>query len=92
MKHLTDYLDINSIISEDQFWFRASHSTVDQLLLTYNDITKLIDDSRIVDLAFFDFTKAFDLVNRHILFIKLQSLGITGNILKWIRPLLTNRL
>ena len=91
VKHLTDYLDINSIISEEQFGFRASHSTVDQLILTYNDITRMLDDGRIVDLVFFDFTKAFDLVNHHILFAKLRSLGITGNILNWICSFLTNR-
>ena len=57
MKHLTDYLHKNSIISEEHFGFRASDSAIDQLLLTYNDITKMIDDGRVVDLMVFDSTK-----------------------------------
>ena len=71
VKHLTDYLDINSLVTDEQFSFRASHSVVYHLILTYNDITNMIDDGRIVDFVFFDFTLALDLVNYHIFFIIL---------------------
>ena len=90
-KHITEYLNINSIISDQQFGFRESHSTVDQLILTYNDITSMIDEGRIVDLIFFDFSKAFDLVDHSILFVKLQTLGISGDILNWLVYFLSNR-
>ena len=90
-KHITEYLNINSIISDQQFGFRESHSTVDQLILTYNDITGMIDEGRIVDLIFFDFSKAFDLVDHSILFVKLQTLGISGDILNWLVSFLSNR-
>ena len=52
VKHLTEYLDIYSIIFKEQLGFRASNSTVDQLMLTYNEIKKMLVDGRIVDLVF----------------------------------------
>ena len=91
MTHLSDNLDLNSKISEEQFGFRAPYSTIDQIVPTYNDITKMIEYGRTVDHVFFDFTKAFDLVNHHILFNKLQSFSVTGNTLNGIRSFLTNR-
>ena len=81
VKHLSNYLEENSIISELQFGFRAAHSTVDQLIVTYNDITSMIDQGNTVDLVFFDFSKAFDLVDHALLITKLQELGIVGNVL-----------
>ena len=60
-------------------------------MLTYNDITKLIDQGRTVDLLFFDFSKAFDTVCHGILLSKLHCIGIQGSLLNWIEAFLSNR-
>lgn len=39
----------------------------------------------------FDFAKAFDKVNHHVLLVKLCHLGIHGNLLRWIRSYLSRR-
>ena len=44
-----------------------------------------------VDLIFFDFAKAFDLVDHVILINKLQNLGINGAILGWIKSFLSDK-
>ena len=44
-----------------------------------------------VDSVYLDFSKAFDKVDHQILLKKVESLGITGKILSWIRTFLTNR-
>ena len=90
-QHITQYLDSNNIISEQQFGFRAGHSTVDQLILTYNDISFSTDCGNSTDLILFDFSKAFDLVNHSIMLNKLQHIGITGQICDWIGSFLTDR-
>ena len=37
-QQLTAYLEDNSILTDHQFGFRAGRSTMDQLLLVYNDV------------------------------------------------------
>jgi len=40
---------------------------------------------------FLDYAKAFDSVPHEHLLLKLESLGISGNLLEWIQSLLTKR-
>ena len=54
VRHLFDYLDENNLINKFQYGFRACHSTVDQLIATYNDVTLMLDNCKIVDLIFFE--------------------------------------
>ena len=88
---LYQYLEDNSIISDSQFGFRACHSTEDQLILTYHDITSWVDYGYTVDVVYFDFSKAFDVVHHDTLIHKLNALGISGSLLSWLRAFLQNR-
>ena len=81
-------IEENDLISKEQFGFRTKHSTIDQLILTYDEITKLCDQGLIVDLVFFDYSKAFDRVNIAVLLDKLFDMGICGLNLDWIRSFL----
>ena len=78
---LWEYIGENNLISDEQFGFRTAHSTTDQLLLTYNDVTAALDTGMITDLVFFDFSKAFDRVSHGILIDKLLMIGITGSMI-----------
>ena len=44
-----------------------------------------------IDVVYFDFMKAFDKVPHHRLLMKLESYGISGAALEWIRAFLVNR-
>ena len=88
---LTFYLESNSILSSNQFGFRANRSTMDQLLLVYDNVSRLMDAGAVVDLILFDFSKAFDVVIHDLLLAKLKCLGIGGNLLQSIQSFLTNR-
>ena len=90
-QRLVEYLEENSLLDSNQFGFRSGHSTVDQLLLTYTEITSMVDSGMSVDLIFFDYAKAFDTVCHGILLTKLRYLGIHGHLLNWIEFFLTNR-
>ena len=51
----------------------------------YNNVTAWLDKINWVDIVYLDFAKALDRVSHVKLMIKLQSLGITRNIFKWIK-------
>ena len=89
---LTSYLESNSILTSHQFGFRAGRSTMDQLLLVYDNVSKYMDKGGVIDVILFDFSKAFDVVVHQLLLDKLQSLGIHGHILQSIQSFLTNRI
>ena len=91
VSRLRPYLEGNELLSSEQFGFRSNHSTVDQLIITYNDITAEMDDHSIVDLIFFDYTKAFDKVCHHLLLGKLADIGVNTQLINWIDNFLTAR-
>ena len=45
-EHLTMFLESNSILSPHQFGFHSSRSTMDQLTLVYNFVSKHVDEGR----------------------------------------------
>ena len=88
---LTSYLESNALLSNHQFGFRSGRSTMDQLLLVYNDVSKWVDEGSVVDLVLFDFSKAFDVVSHPILLAKLFGVGVDRDLISWIEHFLTNR-
>ena len=90
-KHISDYLEEHSLLSDHQFGFRSGRSTTDQLLLVYERVSELVDNGEIVDVIYFDYSKVFDIVNHVILLTKLRGIGIDGKILAWISSFLTDR-
>ena len=85
------YLDSNNILTELQFGFRANMSPSDQLLLTYDYVSSSLDQCLAVDLIYLDYQKAFDKVHHRTLLDKLFSLGIRGNLHRWLEDFLTDR-
>ena len=90
-KNLYNYLEEHDILSEHQFGFRAGRSTMDQMILVYNEISIWLDEGNAVDLILFDFAKAFDVVSHSILLTKLHWLGIDRVLIAWIEDFLTGR-
>ena len=88
---INEYLDSNNLLSDSQFGFRAGRSVQEQLLLTYDQITRDYDEGKIVELVLFDFSKAFDLVPHSIILEKLQLLGFQNPILGWMDDFLKGR-
>ena len=73
-----------NVIHDQQNGFRKRRSTVDQTssLTSIVETRKLNKLSTIV--AFIDFRKSYDSIDRGILFRKLSDLGISGNMYKAI--------
>ena len=53
--------------------------------------TELVDSGKSVDVAYFDYAKAFDKVSHRLLLVKLRAYGIDGKLLAWLAAWLDNR-
>ena len=81
----------NNLFSNEQHGFLPKRNCVSQLLETLEIWCQLLEEGKCIDVIYTDFSKAFDSVPHIRLIKKLESYGINGNLLKWIRSFLTNR-
>ena len=88
---LLEHLEGNRLINNTQHGFRKGRSCISNLLMFLDEVTKAVDEGSAVDIAYFDFAKAFDVVPHGRLIKKVESCGITGPLLQWIRDWLNNR-
>ena len=92
IKHrLVTFLDVNNIITDNQFGFRKSHSTELAVIDIQNSLLRNLDDNKMTCTIFLDLAKAFDSVNHNILLKKLERYGIRGTPLLLLKSYLTNR-
>ena len=61
------------------------------MLESLNDWTLYLQDKHNVVIASVDFSKAFDVVSHNKLFVHLESYGIGGTLLTWLRNFFTGR-
>ena len=85
------FLEVNWSEHPLQHGFVKGRSTITQLLDTVHRITSAIDQGVQTDVAFLDFSKAFDSVSHPHLISKLDQIGIKGPLLQWFTSYLDNR-
>jgi len=78
---LKAWSDRNNIITEEQAGFRKGYSTIDNAFILHSIIQKYLTKKRKLYVAFIDFRKAFDSVDRSKLWLILEKNGVTGKIL-----------
>ena len=88
---LSNYLDINKLMSPFQFGFQKSLSTEHNLIHLTNYVGSALNNGEYCVGIFFDLKKAFDVVKHSILLSKLKKYGINGTALKWFKSYLENR-
>ncbi|CAG4961893.1 unnamed protein product [Colias eurytheme] len=82
---------ISSLISDAQHGFWPGRSTTTNLLNFMSNVVPAVDSGHQVDVAYFDFRKAFDTVDNDILLNKLALLGCTPHLLKFFSSYLKDR-
>ena len=82
---LTEWAENYGVYIEAQAGFRSKMGTTDNIFVLHGLITHLINEGKKLYCAFVDFRKAFDFVNRDILWFKLIKIGVRGKILNVIR-------
>lgn len=87
-KRLTFYTDVFNSISESQAGFRKGYCTTDNAFVLYSVVNKYLrKKGGKLYVAFVDFRKAFDYVNRSKMFSVLHHNGISGHLLNSISAL-----
>ena len=81
---LREWVEENNITGEFQAGFKRNYSTIDHMYTLMACIQKQFSLNRKLYVAFIDFEKAFDSVNRTILWPILLKAGICGKMFKCI--------
>ena len=84
-------LDSYNLLNDCQFGFRRNRSTISLLLQAVHDWAGSLERRNSTHCLFLDLAKAFDSVSHSRLLLKLEALGITDDILKWLKSFLTAR-
>ena len=81
---LTTYLEGISALGEDQAGFREGYSTLNHIFVLHCLIDFYLQKNKRLYCAFVDYSKAFDLIDRSTLWIKLLGIGIKGKVINVI--------
>ena len=88
---IVDFLEENCILNNNQHGFRKGRSCLSELLAHYEEILRNANTGEGTDTVYLDFAKAFDKVDHKLLLKKLESVGIKGKLLNWLKAFLSNR-
>jgi hypothetical protein len=90
-KRITEWMEECEKVSEEQAGFRAGYSTTDHIFTLLAIIQKSMSQGKgKAYVAFVDYQKAFDTVNRDSLYACLQAKGLSSKMLKMIRSMYEN--
>ncbi|CAG9137878.1 unnamed protein product [Plutella xylostella] len=85
------YNALKHTFSPAQHGFLKRRSTVTNLLLFNDFLSRHLADGDQVDAIYTDYSKAFDRIDHYLLLNKLHSQGVRHNLLNWFTCYLTNR-
>ena len=90
-KHIYNYLIDNNLITSHQSGFTPGDSDVNQLLYITHEFGRALYECKEVRVVFCDISKAIDRVWHKGLLRKLESIGIRGSLLSWVKNYLSER-
>ena len=89
---ITFYLDVNNILSDNQFGFRKERSTSLAIFEVLKNLYGNWNDNNFSACIFVDFSRAFDSIDHNILLKKLELYGFDENSLKFMLSYMSNRI
>ena len=89
--HIVSFMECQQLFNPNQHGFRGGRSCLSQLLSYFDKETWFLEHGKPVDVIYLDFAKAFDKVDIGVTLRKLKSLGIRGEVGRWLADFLTNR-
>ena len=84
---LTRWIESNSKLNDEQNGFRSGRSTLDHISTLTSICETRIKNKKPTFAAFIDFSKAYDSINRDILWSKLSHIGLHGKLHSAIKSL-----
>lgn len=88
---LINHCNSIGLFGPEQHAFLKRRSTTTNLILAYHDWVNTLDNRGNLDIIYLDLKKAFNSVSHNKLLLKLQHIGISGNLLSWFRSFLYGR-
>ena len=89
--YIVMHMSSNRIFADEQHGFVPNRECMTNLLLAMEEWTEAMESGYDIDIIYTDFAKAFDSVPHKRLAVKLKSLGINGEVLRWIEAFLSGR-
>lgn len=89
--HILNHLKSNHLKCKQQHGFSSGKSVTTNLLEAMNVWTEALMHNIAIDILYMDYAKAFDTVPHQRLLCQVESFGITGKVLQWIKSFLSNR-
>ncbi len=86
-KRLTDWVEEHGLINEAQAGFRRNYSTIDHIFTLLALVQRQLLNHGKLYVAFIDFKKAFDLVDRSCLWAVLRKNGVRGKMYRAIKSM-----
>ena len=90
-KHMVNYLEDNSLLTDKQHGFRSGRSCLTQMLDHFDDIYEGFTRGEDTDSIYLDYAKAFDKVDLNLLVLKLRRYGFHNKLIDWIESFLSDR-
>ena len=87
---LSKYVSSNAYIVDEQNGYQKGKSTIDHLATLTNILETRKLQRKKTFVAYIDFSKAYDRVNRVLLWKKLENIGVTGHMLNCIKGIYSN--
>ena len=84
---LSKWSELNGHIADEQNGFRKKRSTIDHVLSLHNLIDSRKKLNKSTYCAFIDFKKAYDTINRNILWKRLNDIGVKGKMFYAVKSL-----
>ena len=91
-KCLLDFLGSKDILNTAQHGFISKRSCATCHLDFFDFITSSVDKGLSIIVVYLDMNKAFDRVPHHRLLMKLRSIGMGGNLIRWFSSFLSKRM
>ena len=84
---INEFLEENDLLGQEQAGFRKEYGTIDHIFSLHCLIDLYLQRKKRLYCTFVDYRKAFDKVQRNILWDKLLKVGIRGNVLEVIKDM-----
>lgn len=88
---LTYELEKRGVLADCQSGYRKGRSTIDSVIRMETEIRKAQVNKETVVAVFFDIEKAYDMMWKDGVLIKLNKMGIGGRVFNWIKDFLAGR-
>ncbi len=89
-RRLLTFLETNRLLCDEQNGFRANRSCLEHIYTLYTIIKNRKNMSKDTYVAFVDFSKCFDLIDRDMLYFKLIETGVDGKMYFTLKSMYSN--